>query len=574
MSRVKILCLLGFILLFSTIGASWAVAQELQTVSHGGETVEVNSLITAIGVRGNALVTDKTILDAVFSRVGDSISQEKLRGDLKAIHDLGYFSDVSVSFEAFHEGTMVVFVVIENPLVNKIMVTGNTVYSTAEILSWLKTRIGKTLNYQDMQTDIDTINNRYKTDGYILARVADVDTDEKKGWLNFKIIEGRVDSITLDGNDNTHDDIILREFRTHPGSVLNENMLKSDLRRVFNLGFFSEVTPGFEPGASPESVSINLKIKENRSSTVNFGGGYGEREGWFGFVDLSVNNLLGTGQGLMIRGQSGQSLGTYQFRYTNPWFWPAKLGDHAALTFRRWLTVGQDVYLIDQDSVYNGFDVSIGKPITDYFNVAWTIGSELVYPHTTTATFEGYQANTIGLTLAYDTRDFWLNPTEGRYYSLALKQGWKHSSNPMVAAFSKVGLDLNHYKSMFGTQVLAMHVGIGTGLGDVPIGEYYWVGSANTVRGYQPSEARKGTQKFIFNAEYRWNVSDVFQAVFFYDFGNAWSTNPPIFNDFLSGWGPGVRLTTPLGPIRLDWGVPKGKTFGEGVMHFSIGQAF
>ncbi|MBU1867467.1 MAG: BamA/TamA family outer membrane protein, partial [Candidatus Margulisbacteria bacterium] len=106
------------------------------------------------------------------------------------------------------------------------------------------------------------------------------------------------------------------------------------------------------------------------------------------------------------------------------------------------------------------------------------------------------------------------------------------------------------------------------------IGELYWAGGANTVRGYYPSEAHKGTLKIILNAEYRLNFSDMFQGVFFYDWGNAWSGDAPDTANFLSGWGPGMRINTPLGPIRLDYGVPAGKTFSEGIMHFSIGQAF
>ena len=87
-------------------------------------------------------------------------------------------------------------------------------------------------------------------------------------------------------------------------------------------------------------------------------------------------------------------------------------------------------------------------------------------------------------------------------------------------------------------------------------------------------DARTGTRKFIFNIEYRLNFTDMFQGVFFYDWGNAWTVGAPDPGAFLSGWGPGVRINTPMGPIRLDYGVPGGKTFSEGIMNFSIGQAF
>ncbi|MBU1026273.1 MAG: BamA/TamA family outer membrane protein [Candidatus Margulisbacteria bacterium] len=549
-----------------------ALPATAQTITGDSATIEVPATISEIEIQGNLFVSNREILDVVFSRIGDSLLEAKIQGDVKAIYAIGYFADVKATFEATPAGTKVTFIVEENPKISDIVVEGNTVYSTPEIINLISTKKDQILNFKTLQEDIDKINSLYKDNDYILARVIDVETDEDTHILHIKIIEGIVESITLDGNTNTQDYVILRELNTKPGTVLNQETLKRDLRRVFNLGFFSEVSPNFEPGSTSDKVILLLKIKETRSSTINFGGGYGEREGWFGFVDLSINNLFGTAQGLMIRGQSGQELTTYQFKYTNPWFLPDTLGDRNSFTFRRWYTIGRDIYLTEQDAVYNGFDMSLGKPFFEYWNIAWSIGSELVEPRGTSS-FESYQSDTVGTTLSYDTRDFWLNPTEGQFYSLSLKQGWKHAVSG-TTAFFKVGSDINHYYPVFENQVFATHMGVGIGFDDVPLGEEYWAGGANTVRGYYPSDAKRGKRKLIFNAEYRLNFSDLFQGVFFYDWGNAWNEGTPVFSDFIAGWGPGIRINTPLGPIRLDYGVPTHKTFGEGIMHFSIGQAF
>jgi outer membrane protein insertion porin family len=535
------------------------------------QTTEDSPIISRIDIQGNYFITDQEIMNVVFSRVGDSLFDKKINSDVKAIYALGYFKDVSATFESTAAGTKVAFKVIENPKIREVAFEGNTVYSTAELRALISSKNGQILNFKTLQEDINTVNAHYKDNGYILARVIDVETDEIYDILRFKIIEGVVESISLDGNDSTKDYVILRELKTEAGSIFNEETFKNDLRRVFNLGFFSEVTPNFEPGSAADKVIIVLNIKESRTSTINFGGGYGEREGWFGFIDLSINNLMGTGQGLLIRGQSGQQLSTYQFKYTNPWLWPEQLGEHAAFTFRRWLTVGRDIYLTDQSAKYNGFDLSLGKPLFENYRITWTLGSELAEPYDS-STFEAYQSDTIGMTLSYDTRDFWLNPTTGRYYSMSIKQGWKKSGG--TTGFFKLGWDFNHYNPIFGNQVFANHLGAGIGFGDIPVGEEYWAGGANSVRGYYPSEAKRGTRKLIFNAEWRLNFSEMFQGVFFYDWGNAWNEGGPQFHDFIWGWGPGVRINTPLGPIRLDYGVPGGKAFGTGIMHFSIGQAF
>ena len=548
-----------------------AQAQSLRDLPERAGTIEISPIIMDIDIMGNLQVPENKIMDVVFSRIGDSLLEEKIKGDLKAIYAMGYFSDVAVSFEAISGGTKVVFEVAENPVIKDIMIAGNTVYSTAEIKALISSKPGELLNFKNLQEDIDKINSLYKDNGYVLARVIDVETDETTNVLRFKLLEGIVESIVLKGNEVTQDYVILRELKTEPGSVLNEETLKKDLRRVFNLGFFAEVNPSFEPGSEQDKMVLVLNIKETRTSTINFGGGYGEREGWFGFTDLSINNLFGTAQGLLIRGQFGQELTTYQFKYNNPWFFPDQLGERASFTFRRWLTIGRDIYLTEQDAVYNGYDFSLSKPFFEDFKIAWTLGSETVNPHGD-STFEAYQSDTIGATISYDTRDFWLNPSEGRFYSLSLKQGWKHQEG--TAGFFKIGTDINHYNSLRENQVLATHIGAGVGFDSIPVGEEYWAGGANTIRGYYPADARRGKRKIITNIEYRIFFSDIFQGVFFYDWGNAWDEGAPEFGEFISGWGPGVRINTPLGPIRLDYGIAGDKSVSEGVVHFSIGQAF
>jgi len=549
--------------------------------------VTVGPLVTAIEIRGNQSIAEDRILEAVFSRIGDILIEEKVSSDVKAIYALGYFDDVSASFESYAKGTRIIFNVKENPVVAGITFEGNSVYSSSDIQSLMKTRIGEILNYKTLQDDIQSINDKYHKDGYTLARVADVSTDPKTKVLKIKVIEGVIESISLDGNTVTHDDVILREIDSKQGDVLNEKQLAKDLRRVFNLGFFSEISPNFEPGSSPDKIILVIKVKEQKTSTVNFGGGYGEREGWFGFVDLSLNNMFGTGHGMMVRAQWGQILNTYQFKYYYPWFMTDYFGPRTSMTYRVWNTSGPDIYGNEiQDAIRVGWDIALSRPISDTFSHSFSFGSETVNPVsdstvTNAVSFDAYVSDFVGYSISYDTRDFWMNPSIGDFHTASVKRGWK-KVGATITNYTKIGLDLNRFIPLAQAQVLALHASAGAGYGDVPLGELYWCGGANTVRGYFPSEAALGVRKLIFNIEYRYTFNEVFQGVAFYDFGNAWGSvidgdtvaSGPDFSQFLSGRGLGLRLNTPLGPIRLDYGIGDSKAFGEGIVHFSIGQAF
>ena len=77
------------------------------------------------------------------------------------------------------------------------------------------------------------------------------------------------------------------------------------------------------------------------------------------------------------------------------------------------------------------------------------------------------------------------------------------------------------------------------------------------------------------NAELRaplfWRLS----GVLFADAGNTFTNAQPIrLNELGVGLGFGLRIKTPMAPIRIDLGFPR--SFGEtGVRwHFSIGQMF
>ncbi len=423
--------------------------------------------------------------------------------------------------------------------------------------------------------------------------MADVSLIPHTSILRVKIIEGVIESIALDGNDSTRDYVILREVDTRPGRrAQRKDTRKGPAARVQSRIFLRTVKPNFEPGSSPDKIILVLKIKEQKTSTINFGGGYGETEGWFGFVDLSMNNLFGTGHGTMIRAQWGQTLNTYQIKYYYPWFMPEYFGPRTSLTYRVWNTSGADIYgtlLENMNALRVGWDVALSRPFNEYYSHTFTFGSETVIPLSNTDgsenTLEGYADDFVQYALSYDTRDFWMNPTEGQFYTISVKKGWTtyHGiTHEGTTNYTKLGMDLNDFIKLAPSQVLALHMGAGVGFGDVPLGELYWCGGANTVRGYFPDEAVLGVRKLIFNLEYRYTFNEMFQGVVFYDFGNAWGdvenaqsvAGAPDFSTFMSGRGFGIRLNTPMGPIRLDYGIGDSRSFGEGVVHFSIGQAF
>ena len=82
------------------------------------------------------------------------------------------------------------------------------------------------------------------------------------------------------------------------------------------------------------------------------------------------------------------------------------------------------------------------------------------------------------------------------------------------------------------------------------------------------------------NIEYLYPIVDFIKGAVFYDTGNVWRKMSDFASgDFKSGFGFGVRVKTPIGPMRLDYGWPLNKEPGEpskgkGRFHFSLSHGF
>jgi outer membrane protein insertion porin family len=148
----------------------------------------------------------------------------------------------------------------------------------------------------------------------------------------------------------------------------------------------------------------------------------------------------------------------------------------------------------------------------------------------------------------------------------------------------------------------------------IPAEERFYTGGANTVRGYGENELGTravldangqplknsvyrvgGRVLLLANAELRRRLFGPFGAEAFLDVGNVWErptdvklsnilrfTDGAGYNDMRYSAGLGLRIATPIGPFRLDygWKVRMARpdqpdpVSGRGNFHFSVGQAF
>jgi outer membrane protein insertion porin family len=611
----RLLCVV-LALLFFVPAVAWA--QEKQVVE--------------IRIDGNEHVSNDAILAAISLKPGMPASEENLQAAQKAIQNMGYFERVLVGTETVPNGVRVVFHVIENPVVKEIRITGNTVVPTGKLQSLLRTNVGSVLNMVTLeQQDIPAIEHYYDEQGYTAFVTDEVGIDSKTGVLTIPIIESRIQEIRVTGNTKTKTYVILREMTLKPGDVFNRNVLFDDLRHIYDLDIFDRENAEpykIEPGSELGKVIVTIPVKEKKTGELTLGAGYSSSQGLVGQVKIADNNFNGKAQTLSLSWEqagfadntSGITGASVDVSFFEPWLDTKHTSLNVDLYDKLVYRFGSST-LVSGSSNYaerhGGGSLTLGRPFSREDRGSFALRIESVDPNLLNATssivtdHSSVASGTFRFTNS--SRDSELNPLTGGYNSAAIEAGVATASigiDPaqtptyQSGAISKLSMDIRRYSSQGGPRtllnesrpVLAFRLMAGTVSGTTPFFEQYFVGGADTLRGFN-EDRFWGRYMLVSNNEYRFPLGSSITGVMFVDAGDAWGADTQYLNPLCVvspaagiqttqqafpgftqsttfapqlGYGVGIRVDTPIGPLRLDYGF-----CNEGSRaHFSIGHVF
>ena len=325
---ITLLLLLAFPLNAFAIGDFWGeksidpdVQEAQQTQSapeeqsgeiHAGTTpdkalAKEERIIRDIELYGVNALSPEDILAKMTLQKGSAYSRDLVQTDLKAIYQLGYFSENMKAIPITNsDGTVTLKIILEENLpVKDFTIEGNTVVATEEILDCLLPMKGKPQNVAQINQAIYDIQNIYSNKGYILARVESV-TDDPDGTININIKEGTINKILIQGNEKTKNYVIERNVLTEPGMIYTENLIKEDLVRLYASQAFKDVTREIEPTLEdPDLYDVTIRVEEQRTASISVGGGLDTVTGVFGSLGIADNNFRGRNQRLSLNGLVG-----------------------------------------------------------------------------------------------------------------------------------------------------------------------------------------------------------------------------------------------------------------------------
>ncbi|MEG4940420.1 BamA/TamA family outer membrane protein [Microcoleus sp. F4-D5] len=604
--------------------------QPRQTPAPAGPA-EPQVLVAEVTVTGATGDLESEIYRVISTQPGRTTNRSQLQQDINAIFATGFFRNVRAVPEDTPLGVRVTFIVQANPVLRGVTITGQQVLPQSVIDESFRDQYGKILNLRRFEEGVKKINAWYQDNGYVLGQITDAPQVADDGTVTLQVAEGQIESVDVrflnkegEATDatgqpiggNTRRFVITREVELKPGDIFNRTKAERDLRRVFGLGIFEDVRLALEPGTTdPRKARVIVNVIEKNTGSLAAGAGLSSATGLFGTVSYQQQNLGGRNQKLGAEVQIGERQTLFDLSFTDPWIAgdPYRTSFTANIFRRRSISVifdggEQEVRLPNDDRprvVRTGAGINFTRPLSrnPFVDSEWTASLGLQYQRISITDRKGRRESrdelgnllsfsdsgsddltTLQAGVVRDRRNDPLRPTSGSLLRFGMEQSIPVGSgsillNRLRASYS-LYLPVKYTNFTPGPQTLAFSFRGGTVFGDLPPYEAFALGGANSVRGYDEGDMGAGRSFLEASVEYRFPIISFIGGALFLDAGTDLGTGKDVPGDPAGirekpgsgyGYGLGVRIQSPLGPIRIDYGI---NDTGDNQIHFGIGERF
>ncbi len=473
---------------------------------------------------------------------------------------------------------------------------GNHVIPDSALFPVIKSSVNKPFKKNMLEKDTYNLLIYYADHGYIEAKVVPsvkLSQEKHEILIDFNIDEGplvKIGDFKLSGTQKTKLSVILRELEFNKGEIYSYGKILKSQRQLYLTGLFNSVFIRPEEKSLPDQSIRNIRIEvdEKKNGELNFGFGYGTLDHLRGSVELLQNNLLGTARQIGLSAFGSSIARRVELSFTEPWLFSTKTKADLNGFVEKREEPGYDL------SRYGG-RFTLGRRFGNYTNLNLSYRYEIVRLSTQVTPLsikpdEKGNTRSLTFTIIRDSRDDIVNTTRGNFSSLDIESAGAFLKGS--STFIKFTIRQKYFYPMMKRLVFGASLTLGWmgnyGLErEIPIQERFFTGGANSIRGFKekfigPKNDFKnpigGNVLLNINLfEFRYTFFKKLSAIVFMDLGNIWK-NTSVFKlfDQREGLGVGLRYNSPLGILRLDYGIKldrrKDESLGE--LYFSVGQAF
>jgi outer membrane protein insertion porin family len=576
--------------------------------------------VAEIAVSGNQTIPAKELTEKMMTRLPGIVRSGIFRQDLldqdllalTAFYRTRGFLEVAVGpaevqFSDDRHHARINIPIQEGPqlLVGQVAVEGARVRSSKDILAALPFKTGDPWVPSKATDAQRAVGRLYAQRGYLYTQVTvEATRVENRMDVTLQIQEGtptRVGRIVIAGLIATDEEVVRREIPFKPGDPFDPELLAETEHRLSRLGLFERIQVGpLRPPQAP-FADVEISLREGKPWRVEFGGGYSTSDGWRAIVEVGHDNVFGTGQSASIRQKLGQYDERTDLTYRYPWLFGTPLMGDISL-FQQY----HDDHIYGYKQQQKGFAAGIERtllpvPLKDIYRLRLGLRYQLAWvrnydvpPSLVTA---GPDAILPGSQLVAkltpavtaDYRDNVVDPRNGSFHTLSVDLAGQYLGSE--ASFVKSTMETKwFFEAPLGT-TLALDARLGLagpyGTSDsLPSQERFYAGGGTTIRGYPQDKVGPldsngnplgGNALVIGNLEWRFPIWRWLGGAAFLDTGLVASDVGSLsVSGVKTGVGGGLRIKTPVGPLRLDVGYALNPIEGENrwQLYFGIGHAF
>lgn len=574
--------------------------------------------IKQINIIGNKAFSEKELLSLLNLRTpgwftwytkADQYSKQKLTGDIEALRSYylnrGYLEmqveSTQVSITPDKKDIYITINVNEGEkyTVGGVKLEGEMLGREEELRPLVELKPGDVYSGEKLAESVKKITERMGNFGYAFANVnANPEIDREKREVSFTVLidPGKrvyVRRINIAGNTKTRDEVVRREFRQFENSWYDGEKIRLSRDRVDRLGYFKEVgidTP--EVPGTTDQVDLNMTVAEKPTGNILLGAGFSSSEKVMLTGSIQQANAFGSGNTLGIDVNTSRRNRTIALTQSTPYFTddgvsrsyevfvrttrPPEIntGDYVVKTTGGNVKFG--VPFSEVDTVFFGAGVERTE-VTTYTGVPGYNDSPEVYKRYAQDFGNGVEATTTSfpLTAAWqrDSRDSALVPTKGRYQRVNFEVAPTGSLKYYRAVYQH-----QYFTPILQAITLALNgeIDYGRGIGGkpYPIFKNFYAGGIGSVRGYEGSslgpralngDPLGGASRIIANVELQFPFPGsgndrTLRWFTFFDAGNVFAEGAKFqVSDLRYSVGAGISWVSPIGPLKLSFGVPLNK---------------
>ncbi|MEM7697509.1 MAG: BamA/TamA family outer membrane protein, partial [Verrucomicrobiota bacterium] len=399
-----------------------------------------------------------------------------------------------------------------------------------------------------------------------------------------------VNDIRVSGHEKVQDRFFDRHFSDIEGEPYRPSELNSEIEELLETGAFETIRTDIveQPDGT---AALEIEVEESYSRTLAVYGGYATYEGPIGGFEFKNLNLFGSVRTIDATIEASRRGARGEVGFTDPWFLWTDYEFNASIFALNRAEEGYDRFT-------TGGRYQLGRTLGEEKRTTLSLFGEASYTDVHDTEIDEaligdrtYFANMVGVSFRHDRRD---DPAKPR-------SGWIAQASAAVAA-DATGSEVEFFKATGGlgfyfpiketTLRLRARAGIIRPIGDqgdIPIDLRFFNGGANSVRSFE--ERRLGTRdpasgfpvggEFFSVASLEYDIPieaiNGLSVVPFADAGNLiLDADDASLDDLRYAVGLGLHYNTPIGPLRVEYGINPDKRADEpdGVLHVGFGVAF